>query len=88
MWKLRFKGQKQQWYAFGFVGKDIEINLNATSHPEFSSWKWMPPDALVESCVPFKRQVYAGVLAELWPKIEAFWQQGLLTEHSCDAQLS
>lgn len=87
MWKLRFKGQKQQWYAFSFTGKDTEINLNATSHPEFSSWKWMNAEVLVDSCIPFKRQVYASVLAELAPKIDAFQQQRRLAEQSCDVQL-
>jgi putative (di)nucleoside polyphosphate hydrolase len=87
IWKVRFKGQKQQWYAFGFLGQDADINLNATSHPEFSFWKWIDPDALLDSCVPFKRQVYESVLEELQPSIEAFWKECRVTEQCGHASL-
>ena len=84
VWKLRFKGQKQQWYAFAFSGQDEEINLNATSHPEFSSWKWVDRDTLPETCVAFKRNVYVNVLAELWPSVEEFLKNTTLAKQKRD----
>ena len=38
-------------------------------HPEFSEWRWLPVDELVENIVPFKRSVYEQVVAELGPLI-------------------
>jgi len=75
IWKLKFKGQKQVWYAFAFLGQDAEINLNATVHPEFSSWKWVDSEELITLCVPFKRSIYKGVLEELWPYVDAFFMK-------------
>jgi putative (di)nucleoside polyphosphate hydrolase len=47
-----------------------EVDL-ATSHREFSEWRWMPLQQLPGSVVPFKRPVYEAVLAELAPAVEA-----------------
>lgn len=63
LWNGRFRGQKQKWYLFRFVGPDSEIDI-ATKNPEFSKWKWFPPDVLVGSIVPFKREVYHRVIKE------------------------
>ncbi|MFT6075134.1 MAG: putative (di)nucleoside polyphosphate hydrolase [Yoonia sp.] len=68
IWKGRFRGQEQKWYLMRFHGVDNQIDLE-TKHPEFSSWKWMPPSELVGSIVPFKRAVYAQVLAEFTSKL-------------------
>jgi putative (di)nucleoside polyphosphate hydrolase len=59
----RFQGQRQKWFAMRFTGQDSEINL-ATAHPEFKAWKWVEPEQLPRLIVPFKRQVYLGVLDE------------------------
>src|SRR5688572_27405504 len=58
----RYRGQKQKWFALRFKGADGEIDL-ATSHPEFSEWKWMKVDELLRAIVPFKRPTYAQVIA-------------------------
>jgi putative (di)nucleoside polyphosphate hydrolase len=58
----KFRGQKQKWFALRFLGKDKEIRI-ATKHPEFSDWKWVAPDELLELIVPFKRDIYAKVIA-------------------------
>jgi putative (di)nucleoside polyphosphate hydrolase len=34
----------------------------ATEHPEFSTWRWILADEMVESIVPFKRAVYEEVV--------------------------
>ena len=63
LWGGRFRGQKQKWYLMRFLGSDAEVNIQ-TETPEFSAWKWIPPDALVENIVPFKKSVYQKVLSE------------------------
>lgn len=63
IWKGRYRGQKQLWFLLRFAGKDDDIKI-ATSHPEFSEWRWLEADQLVDQIVPFKREVYRAVLAE------------------------
>jgi putative (di)nucleoside polyphosphate hydrolase len=58
-----WRGQQQKWFLMRFRGIDAEINV-ATEHPEFSKWKWVPIDQLVELIVPFKRELYRNVLQE------------------------
>ena len=62
IWKGRYRGQEQKWFLLRFHGADSDIRLE-TEHPEFSSWQWLSPDALVANIVPFKRAVYEQVLA-------------------------
>jgi len=64
LWSGRYRGQRQKWFAMRFTGSDADIDL-ATEHPEFDAWKWMAPERLPEVIVPFKRQLYIDVLAEL-----------------------
>ncbi len=63
IWKGRYRGQEQKWFLLRFVGEDSDVNI-ATDHPEFSKWRWLPADELVDNIVPFKRAVYAAVLKE------------------------
>lgn len=68
IWGGKYRGQEQKWFLMRFHGADDQINI-ATEHPEFSEWKWMPKETLVENIVPFKREVYARVLAEFGDKL-------------------
>ncbi|WJS83222.1 RNA pyrophosphohydrolase [Paracoccus sp. TOH] len=63
VWKGRYGGQKQKWFAMRFLGPDEAVRI-ATEHPEFDRWQWMRAADVVESIVPFKRDVYARVLGE------------------------
>jgi len=66
-WKGRYRGQKQKWYAFRFVGEDSEIDIAdpAGAHaPEFIEWRWEPMQNLPALIVPFKRAVYERVVKE------------------------
>jgi putative (di)nucleoside polyphosphate hydrolase len=60
-----YKGQKQIWYLLRLTTGDWQLNLRATSHPEFDAWRWhdywVPLDVVVE----FKRGVYELALTEL-----------------------
>jgi putative (di)nucleoside polyphosphate hydrolase len=62
IWKGQYVGQRQKWIALEFLGQDKDIRLDAHDHPEFSAWKWVPLDNLLEYVVAFKRDVYAEVI--------------------------
>lgn len=62
VWGGKFRGQKQKWFLFRFKGQDGDIRI-ATEHPEFSTWRWITADEMLDSIVPFKRAVYQQVIA-------------------------
>ncbi len=62
LWKGKYRGQSQAWFLMRFLGSDADIDLE-TEHPEFRAWKWAEPGELVDLIVPFKRQLYADVVA-------------------------
>jgi putative (di)nucleoside polyphosphate hydrolase len=63
LWKGRFRGQEQKWYLLRFKGTDAQVNIQ-TEIPEFSKWRWLPADEMLDGIVPFKREVYARVVDE------------------------
>jgi putative (di)nucleoside polyphosphate hydrolase len=63
LWRGRYRGQRQKWFAMRFTGHDGDIDLH-THHPEFDAWKWVAASELPTLIVPFKRQLYLDVLAE------------------------
>lgn len=63
LWGGRFRGQSQKWFALRLTAPDRAIAID-TEEPEFRAWRWMTPDDLMTSIVPFKRDVYRKVLAE------------------------
>jgi putative (di)nucleoside polyphosphate hydrolase len=63
LWRGRYRGQMQKWFAMRFTGQDRDIDLR-THHPEFDAWKWIAPAELPSLIVPFKRQLYLDVLRE------------------------
>ena len=65
VWGGRYRGQTQKWFAMRFLGKDKDIDIAAHKHPEFSAWKWAPVGSLTKLIVPFKRDLYKQVVAEL-----------------------
>jgi putative (di)nucleoside polyphosphate hydrolase len=58
-----FKGQRQQWFAFRFTGKDSEIDLQADEEVEFDAWRWGDLSEACDLIVPFKRPAYEQVVA-------------------------
>jgi len=60
-----YRGQKQIWFLLRLTGRDCDVSLRATTHPEFDAWRWhdywVPLDAVIE----FKRDVYQQALLEL-----------------------
>lgn len=63
IWRGRYRGQSQRWFAMRFTGKDSDIDLDA-HHAEFSAWRWIGIGELDALAVPFKRGVYRRVIDE------------------------
>ena len=70
LWGGRFRGQRQKWFALRFLGRDADIDI-ARPHPEFSRWGWFAPEALVDSAVVFKRDIYRRIFDEFAPLLRA-----------------
>lgn len=66
LWKGRYRGQRQKWFAMRFTGTDADIDI-ATDEPEFRAWRWVEAESLPALIVPFKRALYEAVLAEFRP---------------------
>ena len=61
LWKGKWRGQRQRWFLFRFLGSDGDVNI-ATAEPEFRAWRWADPADLPDLIVPFKRELYRDVL--------------------------
>jgi putative (di)nucleoside polyphosphate hydrolase len=66
MWRGRYVGQRQKWFAMRFLGRDTDIDLTA-HQPEFNAWQWVTHDRLEALIVPFKRQLYREIVTEFAP---------------------
>jgi len=64
VWKGKFRGQTQRWFAFRFTGDDREIDLEAHT-AEFEEWRWAKASDLTDLAVDFKRKIYRAVVREL-----------------------
>ena len=64
--KGKYRGQRQKWFAVLFEGDETEINVIAPGEghdAEFSDWKWVPMDTVIDLIVPFKQNAYRKVIA-------------------------
>ena len=64
-WRSTYKGQKQIWFLLRLVGRDSDVSLRASDHPEFDAWRWNDYWVPLGDVIDFKRQVYASALVEL-----------------------
>lgn len=62
LWDGQYAGQTQHWFYLRFTGHDSDIDITADETPEFSQWRWMKPDQIMNYIVPFKREIYETVL--------------------------
>ena len=62
-WGGKYLGQKQRWYLAQFTGDEKQIDVQ-TEDPEFSAWKWIKRDRIINSIVAFKRPMYEDVIKE------------------------
>jgi len=57
-----WRGQKQLWFAFRFLGADSEIDLEAHGDVEFDAWRWVDIHQALETVVAFKAETYRQVI--------------------------
>jgi putative (di)nucleoside polyphosphate hydrolase len=60
-----YRGQKQIWYLLRLVGRDCDVKLRGSGHPEFDAWRWNDYWVPLEAVIEFKREVYRQALTEL-----------------------
>jgi putative (di)nucleoside polyphosphate hydrolase len=60
-----YRGQKQIWFLLRMVGRDCDVRLRASGHPEFDAWRWNEYWVALDSVIDFKREVYRQALIEL-----------------------
>jgi putative (di)nucleoside polyphosphate hydrolase len=60
-----YRGQKQIWFLLRLLGRDSDMNLRATDHPEFDAWRWNDYWVPLDMVIEFKREVYELALTEL-----------------------
>ncbi len=60
-----YRGQKQIWYLLRMTGRDCDVKLRASGHPEFDAWRWHDYWVPLEAVIEFKRDVYQQALSEL-----------------------
>jgi len=65
--KGKYRGQRQRWFAYRFVGDESEINVtepgDGSMPAEFDTWRWEELSRLPDLIVPFKREAYLQVVA-------------------------
>ncbi len=64
-WRGHYRGQKQIWFLVRLTGRDSDVDLRASGHPEFDAWRWNDFWVPLESVIDFKREVYRLALDEL-----------------------
>jgi len=64
-WRGHYRGQKQIWFLLRLVGRDTDVDLRASDHPEFDAWRWHDYWIPLDSVIEFKRKVYHQALDEL-----------------------
>src|ERR1017187_1762316 len=64
-WRGNYKGQKQIWFLLRLTGRDCDVHLRASEHPEFDAWRWNDYWVEMDTVIEFKRDVYRLALNEL-----------------------
>ena len=62
-----FRGQRQKWFAFRFLGHEREIvvaDVRNDQVPEFDAWRWEELALVPDLVVPFRRGIYTAVAKE------------------------
>ena len=70
----KYRGQEQEWFALRFLGQDSEIDLSGEhepENPEFVAWRWMELAETPKYIVEFKRPVYERMVVGFMPLVEA-----------------
>jgi putative (di)nucleoside polyphosphate hydrolase len=70
----KYRGQEQDWFALRFLGQDSDIDLSGEhepENPEFINWRWAELAETPKLIVDFKRPVYEAMVAGFMPLMEA-----------------
>ncbi len=70
----KYRGQEQDWFALRFLGQDSDIRLvneHEPENPEFIAWRWVELAETPSLIVDFKRPVYERMAKEFAPLAEA-----------------
>lgn len=59
--KKNWKGQRQRWFAFRFLGTDADFDLMTVPPQEFEDFRWERLERVPELIIPWKRVVYERV---------------------------
>lgn len=57
----RWRGQKQRWFAYRFLGTDTCFDLKAVPPQEFEAFRWARLEETPKLIIPWKRPVYEQV---------------------------
>ena len=66
-----YRGQKQIWFLLRMTGRDCDVSLRASGHPEFDAWRWHDYWVPIEAVIDFKREGYRQALIELHRYLQA-----------------
>lgn len=85
-----YRGQKQIWFLLRLTGRDCDVCLRASTHPEFDAWRWNDYWVAMETVVDFKREVYRAALSELSHYLDRdqAHRHGAQREHGVTLQVS
>ena len=64
VWKGRFRGQSQKWFAMEFMGEYSEIDPMGVDYPEFTDWRWVDLACLPSLAISFKKETYQSIALE------------------------
>lgn len=73
----KYRGQEQDWFALRFLGQDSDIDLSGAhepENPEFISWRWVELAETPGLIVDFKRPVYDSMAKAFQPLADAIRQ--------------
>lgn len=57
----RWRGQKQRWFAYRYLGTDADFDLEAVPPQEFAEFRWVSLETTPQLIIPWKRDVYERV---------------------------
>jgi len=65
----KYKGQRQKWVVFRFIGDKDKIDITKAEHKEFYRHKWMTFDEILSKVVSFRLPIYKKVFATISNKV-------------------
>ena len=66
LWKGRYRGQNQKWFAMKYLGDDNQIQPQSVEKPEFNDWKWIDIEDLPRVAIKFKQDIYRSISVEFY----------------------